>query len=513
MRRCEKIGWQAKAPAPQKHTNVGQTLSSVNPAISAIFSRLLRRAVLVGLVAAAALAAQTSFKVRVGAETVTLPLERYVAAVLAGEAGTFRSAEALQAMAVAARTYAVRLRGRHAAEGYDFCSTTHCQHIEVQGITPRLEEAAAATMGEMLWYEGKPAFTCYTRDCGGRTEDGAAVWNLPAPYLKSHEDPYCAAAKWRWEARPHQIVEALRQSQLRAPEMVERVEVVERTASGRARTLALRGAGESVRVSASAFRFALGRAFGWNTLESDRYEIHWPVFEGTGSGHGVGLCQRGADQMGAAGRSYREILAFYFPGAMLGITGRGLTWQRMAGERVALFTTEPARDGAVLALAERELRAAAERLHAQAPDGVEIRVYPDLDSFRNSTGEPGWVAARTDGRRVHLQPVAELRSHGALESTVRHEMLHVVVESQAAAGLPPWFREGLVEYLSGGGAHTMRVASGDTDSAMRQRASPAEARRAYEQAAARVAGLVARYGEAAVLGWVRSGLPAEVKEK
>jgi stage II sporulation protein D len=447
----------------------------------------------------------------VGADTVTLPLERYVAAVLAGEAGAFRSTEALQAMAVAARTYAVRLRGRHAAEGYDFCSTTHCQHIELQSITPRLEEAAAATIGEMLWYQAKPAFTCYTRDCGGRTEDGAAVWNLSAPYLKSHEDPYCAASKWRWEANPRQIVEALRQSRLRAPEMVESVEVVERTASGRAQTLALRGAGQSIRVSASAFRFALGRAFGWNTVESDLYEIHWPLFEGTGSGHGVGLCQRGADQMGVAGRSYREILAFYFPGAALGITGRGLTWQRMAGERVALFTIEPARDGAVLALAERELRAAAERLHVDAPNGVEIRVYPDLDSFRNATGEPGWVAAWTDERRVHLQPVAVLRSHGALESTVRHEMLHVVVESQAAAGLPVWFREGLVEYLSGGAARAPRAASGETDSAMRQRANAAEARRAYEQAASRVAGLVSRYGEAAVVGWVRSGLPAEVK--
>jgi stage II sporulation protein D len=73
------------------------------------------------LAVAAALPAQTSVKVRVGAETLTLPLERYVAAALAGEAGTFRSAEALRAMAVAVRTYAVRLRGRHAAEGYDFC--------------------------------------------------------------------------------------------------------------------------------------------------------------------------------------------------------------------------------------------------------------------------------------------------------------------------------------------------------------------------------------------------------
>jgi stage II sporulation protein D len=144
---------------------------------------------------------------------------------------------------------------------------------------------------------------------------------------------------------------------------------------------------------------------------------------------------------------------------------------------------------------------------------VEVRLYPDLDTFRNVTAEPGWVAGRTDGRRVHLQPAAVLRSHGALESTMRHEMLHVVVESQAAAGLPVWFREGLVEYLAGGGKHSAGAASAETDSAMRQRGSAVEARRAYAQAADRVAGLVARYGEAAVVGWVRSGLPPEAKGK
>jgi stage II sporulation protein D len=185
----------------------------------------------------------------------------------------------------------------------------------------------------------------------------------------------------------------------------------------------------------------------------------------------------------------------------------------LGGERVALFTTQPSLDGAVLALAERELRAAANRLRVAAPAGVEIRLYPDLDSFRNVTGEPGWVAARTDGRRVHLQPVALLRSQGALEGTVRHEMLHVVVESQAAAGLPVWFREGLVEYLAGGGKHASGAESEQTDRGMRQRESQAEARRACEQAAGRVAGLVARYGEAVVAGWVRSGLPAEAKGK
>ena len=112
-----------------------------------------------------------------------------------------------------------------------------------------------------------------------------------------------------------------------------------------------------------------------------------------------------------------------------------------------------------------------------------------------------------------MQPVAVLRSQGALEGTVRHEMMHVVVESQAAAGLPLWFREGFVEYLAGGGASVVGAASAETDSAMRQRGSAVEAQRAYAQAAGRVSGLVARYGESAVVGWVRSGLPAEAKGK
>ena len=136
------------------------------------------------------LAAQSAVRVHVGSATLAVPLERYVAGVLAGESSVFRSDEALKAMAVAARTYAVRLRGRHAAEGFDFCATTHCQRFDPDAVTPRLESIAAETAGELLWFQGKPAFTPYTRDCGGRTEDAAAVWpDLAAPYLKSHDGP------------------------------------------------------------------------------------------------------------------------------------------------------------------------------------------------------------------------------------------------------------------------------------------------------------------------------------
>jgi stage II sporulation protein D len=416
--------------------------------------------------------------VLLGGAKVELPLERYVAGVLAGEAGVFRSDEALRAMAVAARTYAVRERGRHASEGFDFCATTHCQRVDLQAVARRLEEAAAATEGELLWFQGSPAFTCYSRDCGGRTEDARAVWPaLVAPYLKSHDDRYCAEDRWRWAGDGGQIAEALRRSRLRTPKVVEQISIAERTASGRTRTLLLSGSGDVVRISAGSFRFALGRELGWNTLQSDRYEIHGLEFQGRGSGHGVGLCQRGADQMGVAGRTWREILAFYYPGTEPGRTGRGISWQRLGGDAIALFTTRPGQDRAVLARAERALRTVSQSTGLAAPAGIEIRVYPTVEAFRNATGEPGWVAASTRGRRIDLQPSA------TTARTLRHELLHALVEAQAAPGVPLWFREGLVGLMADG----------------------------HAEAVLAVKPLVSRYGLETVFGWLKTGLPPEAR--
>jgi stage II sporulation protein D len=481
----------------------------------------VRRIVLLLALALPLAAAPITLRVRVwspqGYGIVELPLEKYVAAALAGESSVFKSDEALKAMAVAARTYGLRFRARHASEGFDLCATTHCQRIDPAAVTPRLQAIADATAGELLWFQGKLALTPYSRDCGGRTEDVSAVWpGIPAPYLKSRDDPNCIRAgqsAWRWSGNPAKIVEALRRSRLRTPERIAQIGIARRSPSGRAAELLLEGESGAVRISASTFRFAMGRELGWNSVRSEWYEAHpvngQVVFAGRGSGHGVGLCQRGADQMGIEGRGYREILTFYYGGAEVGVTARGLSWSRLGGESIALFTTQPAQDGAVLAAAQRELREAAQRTNWTAPAGIEVRVYPDVESFRNATGEPGWVAAYTQGRRIQLQPAATLRSRNALEPTLRHELLHVMVESQSAPALPLWFREGLVEYLassiSAGGP--VRI---PTDAGLRDTHDAAHARRAYADAARAVAGLARRCGETAVLGWVTRGLPPEV---
>ena len=81
----------------------------------------------------------------------------------------------------------------------------------MEAITPRLESVAEETAGELVWFEGKPAFTPYTRDCGGRQ----------VPEQKGHPDVYCTRAgteTWQWDGDPVRIVKALADSGLRAPQ-------------------------------------------------------------------------------------------------------------------------------------------------------------------------------------------------------------------------------------------------------------------------------------------------------
>lgn len=410
--------------------------------------------------------------VRAQGQTVTLPLETYVAAVLAGECATFPSEEALKAMAVAARSWAFRHRGRHRREGYDFCDTTHCQYLRLEDLAPRLRAAAEATEGEMLWYEGRPAAAFHHAHCGGTSEDAANVWpELRAPYLRSVADTFCTGsgrAPWSSQVLKSDLAKALG---LGGPVILE---IARRAPSGRVTEVRVAGS----RWPETRFETAVGRALGWHVLKSNWYEIADAgdryVFRGHGAGHGVGLCQAGAAERGRQGHTYRQILEFYFPGTALGLSARGFSWVRLAGERVEVWSTRPQQDGALVELADRALEEAERRAGFALSVRPRIRAYPTVAAFRDATGEPGSVAASTIGHAIRLQPHALLGDR--LRSTLLHEMLHVVLEQRAHPTLPPWFREGLVKFLA-------------------------------EGADARLSALVQRHGRQAVMGWLESGLP------
>lgn len=398
--------------------------------------------------------------------TVSMPREEYVAGVLAGESSVFRSEEALKAMAVTARSYALHFGGRHRAEGFDFCDTTHCQDLRLAARTQRLRLAVEATEGEVLWYRGTPAAAYYSRHCGGTTEAGGV------PYLPRQHDGFCLARdSGEWHAE-------LSAAELREAGLSVPVRVVERDASGRVTWLNVGGR----RVSAERFLGLVGETAGWDRLRSswfDMEEHHGRLaFAGHGLGHGLGLCQTGAAKMGDEGRGYRDILAFYFPGTMVGINAQGLRWRVMGGERVEVWTAETGTDGALVAMADRLRTKAEGAAGLRGPERIRVRVYPTVAAFRDGAGEPGTVAASTVGATIRMQPAALLRGRGALEPTLYHEMIHAVLEAHTRPDVPSWFREEAAVYVE------------------RRTAPP------------RLRGLVERYGRETVLGWLQRGLPA-----
>ena len=418
------------------------------------------------------------------AKTVKVPLEEYVAAVLAGEAAGMRSPESLKAMAVAARTYALKFKGRHAREGFDFCDTTHCQDYRRSAVTDNLLAAAEATEGELLWYRGALVAAYYSAHCGGMSEASPE-----GPYLNQHRDPWCLRQpeNWRSVLSREEIQAALKPLGLPLPPQFTQMAVVTRTPSNRAVRLNLSGA----EVDAPMFRQAVGRLLGWDRLPSAWYDVAQIkgqfVFAGRGRGHGIGLCQAGCARMGDDGKSYREILQFAYPGTTLGLSASGFAWQYTGGERVDVFTTTP--DPLLVAATDNALREAEQASGLTYRLRPRLRVYPSVSAFRNATGESGLVAATTRGGTIRLQPLDVLRARRILESTLRHEMLHVVLESVAARDQPWWFREGLVLALN--------------------QERPSETR--YREAAERVNGLLARFGRETVFSYWRTGLPPDAQ--
>jgi SpoIID/LytB domain protein len=122
----------------------------------------------------------------VNSDTVNvLGMEKYLRGVVPAEAFPSWEPAALQAQAVAARTYAAYERADHLGGYYQICDTSACQVYRGSDIETRSTDAAiAATRGRVVLYGGKLAFTQFSASSGGWTSTGSQ------PYLVAQPDPY-----------------------------------------------------------------------------------------------------------------------------------------------------------------------------------------------------------------------------------------------------------------------------------------------------------------------------------
>ena len=275
-----------------------------------------------------------------------LGLEDYLLGVVSGEMGRRASNEvaALAAQAVVSRSYALKNRGRNAAQGYDLQAGVADQaYGGVEAESPEGTAAVRGTAGLVLTYRGEVISAFFHSTCGYATATPPEAFRGigDAPYLRSVSDRrpgggyYCdISPRFRWTvqwdaATLRDILRRTATSVLGvSAETVDdlRDVHVERTGrSGRATEIRIRVGGGEIPVYAPDIRQVLLTPDG-RPLGSTAFQLH-PEREGdrlvgltaagAGWGHGVGMCQWGAVGRARAGQDFREILTAYFPGAAI----------------------------------------------------------------------------------------------------------------------------------------------------------------------------------------------------
>lgn len=246
-----------------------------------------------------------------------LDVEGYLYGVLHHEVGTWWPMPALEAQAIAARTYALYEAKTKKSQPYDVKSGTSSQVYG--GSTTeryRTKNAVDRTRGKVLTYDGKIFPAYFHATCAGRTAAANELWKIDVRPLRGGvECSYCRISPhFNWRAAvPFAVIEQKLNANNRPVGQLLSIQAVSRTPSFRVGRLKLTGnAGEAV-IAAKDFRVWVGG----DKLKSTSFTIEskddTAFFKGKGWGHGVGLCQWGTLGQALIGRQADTILHMYYP--------------------------------------------------------------------------------------------------------------------------------------------------------------------------------------------------------
>ncbi|MCC8128367.1 MAG: stage II sporulation protein D [Clostridiales bacterium] len=262
-----------------------------------------------------------------------MELEDYLWGVVAAEMPAAFESEALKAQAVAARTYTCyqTAREKSAHPEADVCTDYSCcqawmsredrlaawDEDKEEEYAAKITAAVNATAGEILTWEGEAALTVFHAASADTTRSALDVWGTDLPYLTSVSSPESEA-----DTPNYYSVVSFSAQEFSALFLAAYPDAdLSGDCSGWFGAAETDGSGAVLSVSVGGVEVTGSELRTLCSLRSPHFEVECGTdtvtFYVTGYGHGVGMSQYGANTMAAAGSSYQEILAHYYPGTVL----------------------------------------------------------------------------------------------------------------------------------------------------------------------------------------------------
>ncbi|MFC4558058.1 stage II sporulation protein D [Virgibacillus kekensis] len=258
---------------------------------------------------------------RAGSDEVeNVPLETYVSRVVASEMPAEFELQALKAQALAARTYIVDhvLHNGKAADS-EVTDTVNDQvyHNEKElrklwgsdynWKMNKIKKAVAETQGEILTYKGEPITPAFFSTSNGYTENSEDYWKNKVPYLRSVKSPWDENSPKYLDQKIFKVSEVANLLGVDLPENKTLSFEISRTEGNRVAQLGVAGetftgrqVRETLKLRSSDF-----------TIEQKNDHL---IFQTKGYGHGIGMSQYGANGMAEEGKTYKEIVTYYYQG-------------------------------------------------------------------------------------------------------------------------------------------------------------------------------------------------------
>ena len=267
----------------------------------------------------------------------TIPFEKYITGVVAGEMPASFETEALKAQAVAARTYSLSKIKRYEQNGFSeqhpsacLCDSDHCQvyrspseliSLKTQewfdNSYSKIEKAVNSTKGEVMYYDSElVSQALFHSSCGGRTENSEDVFVSAVPYLRSVDSPFEEDATHKNETLVLSLTDFLDKISKSEnclfvmPITKQNIKILSHSEGGKVKEIQI---GDKI-FSGRDIRTALNLYSSNFNISFDNSNPNIIQINSTAFGHGVGMSQYGANGMAKQGYSYKEILTHYYTG-------------------------------------------------------------------------------------------------------------------------------------------------------------------------------------------------------